>query len=509
MDKLLEYIYERYNDLELRGYYIWNNKTALRILKEGWNGNVAELEMKIHEYDSIEKKEEYQELVSIFSIEQPTSIVLRIQYLEIVLDSLPEGFFQDLKITKKKILQITLSIMIYYLFLQTHKVIHKNLSKSERKWMIGKEDFYIGLNELKLVCWEIESEDFKTFVDVFAFDIEEQPIDNVGIKKLYQIKDEVFILSIQEFLDYVLFEIEDIFKKEYEEERYSLYQKKKGDHFEILAYVFLKSFYSDVAHSIFYYPQINKKSEIDLLVKKNNTLLIIECKSGTIELRTASTDEQIRVKIDNKVKKAYKTLENANTYIRTNEFYKFSNREKIIEGKSRDTEVLCLHLSMYPMDSISSNIHSLNEKYIGKSNNPKITMSFEHFVAIYIDCMKRQISFEEYLLERKKLILKYPRARFDVNELDLYFQLTNKIQKSMLTESLEEGMFDNFKEDVRITTVFHHESGNEYRPATEMLKVIDTILLENLFQEGKRRYGLNKKFMKHFKNYITVNSEES
>ncbi|HKL85679.1 MAG TPA: hypothetical protein VJ861_05050, partial [Treponemataceae bacterium] len=100
--------------------------------------------------------------------------------------------------------------------------------------------------------------------------------------------------------------------------------------------------------------------------------------------------------------------------------------------------------SMYPIDSISSNIHTLKDEYIGESRNPKITMSFEHFLAISLDCFLRDLSIGGYLKQRKDYILSHPKARLDVNEIDLFYQITNKNNKSLLSEFSEKGMFKMF-----------------------------------------------------------------
>lgn len=173
-------------------------------------------------------------------------------------------------------------------------------------------------------------------------------------------------------MEYILIKTERLFKESCTNEEFSNYQRKKGFAFEEFVFSQFKGFYKNAVHSVYYYPQKDKVAEIDIILQEENYLLIIECKSGTIELKSASTDEEISKKIDNKVNKAYNTLEKANNYVALNERYKFSNKSNIVERESKDKEVLCLHLSIYLLDAISSNLHVLNEKYIGESGNPKI-----------------------------------------------------------------------------------------------------------------------------------------
>lgn len=304
-------------------------------------------------------------------------------------------------------------------------------------------------------------------------------------EKFYKHGDKYFFLCIEEFLEYILLKTETLFKDSCAQEEFAKYQLNKGFVFEEFTFLQLKGFYKNAVHSVYYYPQRDKVAEIDILLQEDDYLLIVECKSGTIELKSASTDGEIKKKIDNKVKKANNTFENASNYVTSSERYKFSNKLNIVEGESKDREVLCLHLSMYPLDAISSNVHVLNNKYIGESGNPKITMSFEHFWAICLDCYNRGMPIGGYLKQRKKNIIEHPNVHFYINELDLYYQLTNKGNKSMLSESLENGYLENFNDNIRIVTTFHNSLGKEFRPASEMLRDIDNRLLYALFKKAK------------------------
>ena len=507
MENLLKIIYERYNDFKNIGHHIQFDTTALQILKEGAL-NKADIENKIKKYDSIKYQEKindrYHELKLELIAEQPKSMLLTFIYIDLVVNALPNSFFENLNLESKRLKQIILSIMIYYLFLQSYVYGEKPLSSTQRKWLLGREDFYLGIDEIKKVCWQVENKDFEIFCDKYAFDLEKKDVSELNGEGFYKNGNQYFILRIEEFLEYSLIKTERLFKNSCTNQEFSEYQRKKGFCFEDLVFSQLKVFYKNAAHSVYYYPQKNKKAEIDILLPQENYLIIIECKSGTIDLKSASSDEEVRKKIDNKVKKAYNTLENANNYVLSVDKYKFSNKSNIVEGESKNKEVLCLHLSMYSLDAISSNVHVLNQKYIGKSGNPKITMSYEHFLAICLDCQVRGMAIEAYLKERKKNINKYPKARFDNNELDFYYQLTNKGNKSMLSESLENGFLENFDDNFRIITTFHNSLGKEIRPASDMLLNMDDKLLYMILKNAKTQFGLNKRYVTYLNEYLSV-----
>lgn len=351
-----------------------------------------------------------------------------------------------------------------------------------------------------MVCGKVLQGDYDIFRDLFAFDIDEEEIQSLNNKKLYSQKKTMFVLSIDEFLDYVMFEIESIFRSNHSKEEYSEYQRKKGYGFEGLVYSFLKEEFSTIEHTLFYYPSKDKIVETDIIIQEDNKLIIIECKSGTIDFRNALTDDEIETKVGNKVKKAYKSLDVVTNYVMNG--YCFSNDRIEIKGKGEDTETLCLHLSMYPLDFISSNIHVLNDKYFSESKNPKITMSFEHLLSIIIDLHSSNGTLVDYLVRREENIIEYPKVSFDVNELDLYYEIMDKGGKSILSEFKDKNLFANFSKDLNIVTTFHDENNHEFRPAVNMIKMLDGVLIDIILMNGKTVFGLNKRYIKYLKEYL-------
>lgn len=357
-----------------------------------------------------------------------------------------------------------------------------------------------------MVCWEIPQKDVNIFIEKYAFDFRREDLSNLNNIKLFKDQNLFFILCIDHFLEYFLFQTESIFKNNFSVEEFTKYQMGKGADFEIVSFNYLSLFFNDIVRSVYYYPSNDRNCEIDILIRENNYLIIIECKSGTVELKSSSSDDEIKIKIHNKVKKAYKTLENACSYVKSNTEYVFKNSTDIMSGNSSDVEVICLHLSMYPLDCVSSNLHVLNNDYIGNCKNPKITMSFEHFFAICMDCNHKNRSIGDYLKMRKDNILKHPHSSFDINELDLYKQLTN--EKSILSEFLNRDILDSFNEDVKIFTTVHNSVGKEIRPATEMLRNINYILFESFLIKAKKSYKLNKRYIRYLSEYLSITEEQ-
>ncbi len=194
LENLLMAICERYNDFKERGYYIKFDTTALQILQEGAIDK-TDLENKIKRYDLIEfqkrRNADYQELVSEFMAEQPKSKLLTFMYVDLIVAALPNSFFEKLNLEGKRLIQITLSIIFYNLFLQAYIYGEKPISTTQRKWLLGRDDFYLGIDEIKKVCWQIEKKDFEIFCEKYAFDLGNKKISELKGEKFYRNGDKV------------------------------------------------------------------------------------------------------------------------------------------------------------------------------------------------------------------------------------------------------------------------------------------------------------------------------
>lgn len=69
--------------------------------------------------------------------------------------------FSEIDIERSDLFQIVLSIVMYVLFLQNYKNSERALSKKAKKAVFVRENYLLGLEEIKKVCWSVESSDFK------------------------------------------------------------------------------------------------------------------------------------------------------------------------------------------------------------------------------------------------------------------------------------------------------------------------------------------------------------
>jgi len=385
--------------------------------------------------------------------------------------------------------------------LQTYTFSDINITPTQKKWLLGSEDFYLRLEDLQRISGKITLSSYNIFLDLFSFNLDKKNFSDLDYTKLYSKDGVMFIFNVEEFLDYMLFQIESQYKALCSKPEFSKYQKRKSLAFENLVYSLLRADFPNAGHGMYYYTS-DKKIETDIIVKTDDELIIIECKSGTIDLRSASTDEEIIMKVRNLVKKAYISLEAAAKYIQESNKYKFSNTHQVIEGESQIDNTLCVHLSMYPVDFIASNIHVLNDEYLGKINKPKISMSFEHFTSIILDLRSKKTSLSDYLRKRQATILDNPKKSFDINELDLYNQLMEIDGKSLLNEMLENDWFKRVNANATIITTFRNSDGKEYRPSTDLIHKLDSVLFSSILENGKQHFNLNKRFLRYFEEYI-------
>lgn len=497
----LELLYDRYNQFGYYEYTVWNPNTLIRILREGaFNEEI--LEKKIIEYE-IKKKISvdqslYQEMVEDKNFVQPQSIMVRIYYFKLIVDALPESFFESIDISREMIKHITISIVMYYIGLEVYKFGPSQISGSANRYLIGREDFYFTLNEIKMVCGKVTEGDFEKFMSLFAKDIEE--IQDESIERLY-LKDGIpFVLRIADFLDYIIYGVEKIFKKSVAEEEFSRYTNLKGRAFESLVYVALENCFDEVYHTLFYYPENKEKVELDIVIREKEKLAILECKSGTLWFDEAYDDAAVKGNVKKGVKKAYKSLRKVADYCAEEKEYCLHGEEVILSGI--DKSPMCIHVSMYPLDFISSNIHTMFPEYIKNQTNPILTISFEHLCAILVDLRHRGKSLFSYLKQRIDDINRHPNIQFDNNELDLYYELIN--ENTMLSQIKELGILNNIAPNAKIFSSFHNECGYEERPALVMIKRLEAALQETIIDNGKEWFGINKRYLENLKELLEI-----
>jgi len=504
MSSILERIYERYNQFGdyYEAYTVKKQYTMIQILKESKNSYV-DIESKIKEYE-IERVQEQtknsQELVMYSEEIQPKSVILRGYYLRIIANSIPESFYERMGISGTSIVELSMAITLYYFGLQTYKFSEVNITETEKKNVIGRDDFYIELSDIQKVRGKTTSLELKRYVDFFAQNIIDIRKDDM--MGLFLDDKNMFIICIDEFLDYMIFKLEKLLKENYRDTEYSLYTTEKGYAFEEMVYEITKNFVEENYHTLYYYPNEKQKIEIDVLLRDKHNLVVLECKSGTFNPSGIDDNEVLKLQIHNKTLKAYNSLKHVTDYLINEETYHFKCGGKMIDGKTSNP--ICIHVTMYPMDFISSNVHTLFPEYLNGNNNPILTISLEHLFAIMIDTKRSKKDVFEYWNQRKKDIVEHPGICFDDNELDLYYEIVNADKNTMLAEIKRQGLLDQMSPNLRIISSFHNEFGEEIRPAKKMLLTLDQYLILGIFENGKSCFGINKRYLKNLEEYIRI-----
>ncbi len=503
MDNILEVIYKRYNQLGdlYSAITVPNQHIMIQIYKEAKNYAI-DIEQRIIDKEIHRMRKnvgQFQELPVDSELVQPKSIFLRIYILNIVASSIPETFYKRINFNDTSIVEISLSIALYYLGLQTYIYSGKDISDTEKKNIIGRTDFYFTLDELKKVRGKTTEEELRKYLELFAKDVanisEERQIG------LFLDEEIPFIICIEEFLDYVILFLEDYFRHNASKQEYSEYTDAKGESFEEMVYGMTKDLVQESYHTLYYHPNKKQKMEIDILFRDKDNIAVLECKSGTLNIDVLDKDELIKHQIHNKTKKAYKTLKTVTEYLeRTGEYYFESKKQKLVGYTDNP---ICIHISMYPMDFIASNMHVIFPEYL-EERSPILSLSIEHLLAMMLNAKSKNKDIFDYWKKRKKDIQAYSGICFDNNELDLYYEIVNEDNNTMLAELKRQGIIDQLNPNAMLISSFHNEYGEEVRPAKEMIKTLDICLLMNIFERGKSMFGINKRYLKNMKEYLQI-----
>lgn len=503
MKNILQILYKRYNQFD--EYYDSITVPSLfwmiKIYKESKKYSVN-VEQKILDYVQEDIREEtgnYQELSNEKEFIQPKSIFIRIYILDIIAHSIPEEFYKEIMYNADSIVEISLAITLYYFGLQTYTYARQEISETEKKNLIGRTDFYFTLDEIQKVRGKTSKEELKKYLDIFAKDIMEiSENDKMG---LFLDEGTPFLICIEEFLDYLIFQLEDYFRSNSSDSAYSRYTDEKGEAFEQMVYGITKEMFQESYHTLYYYPNKNQRMESDVLLRDKDNIAIIECKSGTFNVENLKDDELIKLQISNKTKKAYKTLKQVIKYLNNTKEYCFKCADKIITGQAENP--ICIHLSMYPMDFIASNMHVMFPQYF-ENENPILSISLEHFFAMILDAKINNKDIFEYWKKRKTDIQEYPEIYFDNNELDLYYEIVNEDNNTMLAEIRRQGILEQLAPNAKIMSSFHNEFGDEVRAAKMILKTLDSFLLTGILEKGKSWFNINKRYLKNMEEYLRV-----
>lgn len=498
----IEYLYQRYNG------YVGDEipiRKASSLLLTFLDGITTEQDVTNgiikYEFKGIaDKSLPFQELIFDKSIIQPKSIFLKIHYLNMILQIIPDSFFKKYNISRKAILGITVSISLYYVSLQTLKngiISERKRGQGER--LFSRVDFCIDYQQVRKECAIIEEDEFNIFCKLFAKDIEH--LDLTETVCLYAYKGDIFILNIEEFVEYILFEVERRFIESATKEEKDAYYQDKGTEFESIAYGSLGMFWEGLHHTAYYFPASDKKVELDIVAVEDNSITVFECKSGTINLQEV-VDDAIRLKIHNKVKKAHESLFNFSRYLSCGNEYSLECDGQEIRGRCKDYDLI--NVQMYSADFVSSNIHTLFPEYISGVKSPVLVISLEHLLAIALDCHFKKKNIRDYFIARKEYMLKYPRMRFENNELDLYYEIANESKGSMFSEMKANGWFEHLNPNARIMGSYHDGFGNEIRPASDMLGKLDEFLLYGILRNGKEWFEINKRYLRFFEEFVSV-----
>lgn len=498
MQITIKELYKRFNQFD--EYYnsapIIKSVTMAKIYRDYLGQNI-DIEKVIYSFEKKIWKYEGEQLFWDSNAIQPKSTGFRLLLLRIILDSIPISCYKKMEIEKCEILGITHAIALYYLALHTDAFSDLKMDDKQKEILIQSEDFSFGLKEIQMVRDCTSDKMFSKYMEFFS-----EKINNIVDENacLFNDGESYFIFCIEVFVEYILLKIERIARGLFTKEEYDLYTKNKGELFEQVVTDIVSVLGEDVFHTIYYYPNSKQRMELDVVVRDEGRVAIFECKSGTFDVSNVDKDDAIKLQIKNKTKKAYRTLKAVSDYISYNGNYQFTCDGKCIEGKAEDS--FLIHVFMYPMDFIASNIHALFDELYNE-DNPILSISLEHLIAIILDAKYNGICLFDYWKRRKRFIQKYSRMFFDNNELDLYYNL--EVNKNSLLNELERnGILNQLSHTCRLFSSFHNQYGEEVRAANMLLQQLDNKMLLRIILEGTRICQLSNSYLHNLEEYLRV-----
>lgn len=137
MDNILEVIYKRYNQFDdlYNATTVYNQNIMIQIYKEAKHYPI-DIEQRIIDKEIHRTRKsvgQFQEFPIDCEFVQPKSIFLRIYILNIVASSIPETFYKNIIYSATSIVEISLSIALYYLGLQNYMYSGRDITNKKKR----------------------------------------------------------------------------------------------------------------------------------------------------------------------------------------------------------------------------------------------------------------------------------------------------------------------------------------------------------------------------------------
>lgn len=221
-------------------------------------------------------------------------------------------------------------------------------------------------------------------------------------KPIFKYKNKYICCNPLRLVKNTLQIFEDEIKKD--EKLLSEYGNSKGQKFEELIYIIIKSLFpsSTIYHGLTYFTKDKIKHETDIIVDTGNYLLVIEAKGRTFQEKGKQGNEgSYKRSIKNIIRDAHEQCKTTYEFIMNNENAEFYNeKDKIEISKNNYLDIYLVTVELENLDAITSDLYETVEIY---EKNPILTFSMYDLYMIF-DLLEKGSLFLIYLEQRRETL---------------------------------------------------------------------------------------------------------
>ena len=283
---------------------------------------------------------------------------------------------------------------------------YEKKSSDENILFFTKEELFSYISEQSRVDFSIDRlEKFINYFEISTSNNKDYLLhaDNpIKRKPIFKYQNKYICCNPLRLVKNTLQIFEDEIKSD--EKLFSEYGNSKGQRFEELIYIILKSLFpnSNIYQSLTYYTKDMVKHETDIIVDTGNYLLVIEAKGRTFQEKGKQGNKgSYKRSIKNIISDAHEQCKNVYEYITNNDKIEFyDKRNKIEISKKNYLDVYLVTIELENLDTITSDLYETIEVY---ERNPILTFSIYDLYMIY-DILEKGSLFLIYLEQRRETL---------------------------------------------------------------------------------------------------------
>lgn len=327
---------------------------------------------------------------------------------------------------------------------------------------------WFTVEELISINSGISREKYQIFLDKFSVEI-----NNINRKidpfKIIKNEEQYTVIFLRDFT-YSLYQVLEDFlitESNKNENKNFNYGNIKGEMFERYTRMILRDYFpwNNIHENCFYRDIDGKDSELDFLIEFDDVLLNIECKSSKFDTYYSANKQSLNDRFISAYKRSFESIDRFHRTINNKDIFsiKTNNKNRIISTKNK--KVVSIHLTVYDMRYIGSEIQ---RDII--SDLPKYEYYPININTIDLQCMLMETrfgsdgdtNFRYYLKKRFDLINNAKNLKFDLDEIDVFgYLISNSEDNKKTLDIISEYGEKGFQMDFTISNGIYRKKINE------------------------------------------------